>query len=162
MTGIAGPDAPMGTPQAAPPSAQGSNGKAVGGLILAIVAILAGIFGGLIIPGVIGLLAGAGAIVLGVLGRKAAAGGAGSGGMATAGLVIGILGSLLSVGTMGCTLMCGAAMHKLGNDAEFQKKIRESMEKAAKDNPDLKKAMEENPEFKKAMEDAQKKAPSNP
>lgn len=87
---------PYGSPY--PPTSGRKNGLGVAALVLGIIAIL---FGWLVVGAVPGILA----IAFGVIGRKRASRGeASNGGLATAGLVCGIIGTLIAAAVLSYVL----------------------------------------------------------
>lgn len=77
------------------PTAEGSNGSAVAGFVLGLIGLITSIIPlfALIFPGILDVLA----IIFGIRGRRQAAAGARQGGLATAGLIMGIIGLVLFV-----------------------------------------------------------------
>jgi len=121
---------------------------------VAVAALVLGIIGTVLalIPGVgwyAGIALGLIAIILGVLGRKAAAAENRPTGSATAGMVLGVVALVLSIAMwVLCSIMVSKAtkgFEKALNDPELQKKLGDS--KVNKEFDDA---------FKKAMEDAAK------
>ena len=107
------PPPSMGMPQSAPPEGQGTNVLAIIGLVAGILAILLvfamwiPVFGVFFVGA--GLLLGTLAIVLSVMGRKAAYRGLGGQGVAMGGLILGIIGLVFSLVFGACQAVCFAA-----------------------------------------------------
>ncbi|MGC4113391.1 MAG: prolipoprotein diacylglyceryl transferase [Myxococcales bacterium] len=101
---------PGGAPQQSAPVAQGSNIMAILGLVAGILAVLCvfvewiPIVGG--IAALVGLLLGTAAIVLSVMGRKAAYNGLGGQGTAMGGLIMGIIGVVFALLMGTCQAVC--------------------------------------------------------
>jgi len=119
---------------------------AIAALILGIVGLLASLF----TAGIGGLPFGLVALILGILGRKKAAAENAPTGMATAGMVMGIISLALgAVLFIMCSLCVGAAVK---GAQEAQKQMEEQM----KNDPNLKKSMDD---FQKQLDEAAKKQP---
>ncbi len=129
--------------------------------LVAIASLILGILGlgslllGLAIPygGLFGLLATLTAMILGIVARKQLAARNEPTGMATAGMVLGIIGSALCALVIIVCATCFAGMAAIGKsiDTEAQQKL--------KNDPNFNKNF--NDAFKKALEDAQKKQQQN-
>ena len=115
--------------QAAP-----KNGLGIASLIVAIIGLLS-IFGGILL-GIV-------AVILGVLGRgRAKRGEATNGGVATAGIVLGVLAVVVSIIAIALTVMfareVGAGdlfecLQQAGNDVEAQQECREQFQRNIED-----------------------------
>ena len=96
---------------------QNSNPMAIVGLVAGILAIVLGILGwtaGYVIVNVIGIILGIVGIVCGALGMKAAKVSGKGKGMATAGMVCGIVGTVFTL----ITLPCACAAQELRRNAD--------------------------------------------
>jgi hypothetical protein len=150
--------APMGTPQAAPPSAQGTNLFAVLGLIGGILGLLTSwaAFVGL-------LLSGAG-LAFSIIGKKKAAEGAGGGGVAMGGLITSIIALLISLTFTACAVMCAASLNKVAKDPELQRQLQQMGKPSSA--TDLQRELERmSGDLQKDAErlkDESEKAPANP
>jgi hypothetical protein len=132
------PPPPQGTyggyPSGYPMQAAPKNGLGIASLIVAIIGLLS-IFGGILL-GIV-------AVILGVLGRgRAKRGEATNGGVATAGIVLGVLAVVVSIIAIALTVMfareVGAGdlfecLQQAGNDVEAQQECREQFQRNIED-----------------------------
>lgn len=132
------PPPPQGTyggyPSGYPMQAAPKNGLGIASLIVAIIGLLS-IFGGILL-GIV-------AVILGVLGRgRAKRGEATNGGVATAGIVLGVLAVVVSIIAIALTVMfareVGAGdlfecLQQAGNDVEAQQECQEQFQRNIED-----------------------------
>lgn len=132
------PPPPQGTyggyPSGYPMQAAPKNGLGIASLIVAIIGLLS-IFGGILL-GIV-------AVILGVLGRgRAKRGEATNGGVATAGIVLGVLAVVVSIVAIALTVMfareVGAGdlfecLQQAGNDVEAQQECQEQFQRNIED-----------------------------
>ena len=133
------PPPAVGAPQAAPPAGQGTNVLAVLGLVAGILSVIAIL--GMVIPVLGAFVAGGGvllatlAIVLSIMGRKAAYRGLGGQGTAMGGLILGIIGLALSLAIGACQVACISAVKR--SRARFDSMTPEEREELRKTQEDF-------------------------
>ena len=102
------------------PNVPVNNGKgfSIAGLVLGIIAVVLGFFSATLIMGILGLICGIVGIILAVKGKKLAVASGAPTGLATAGLVLSIIGTAVSALLFifcGLCIVCAAGSAGLGS-----------------------------------------------